>query len=41
MVDAAGDVPALVIACSAAQDLKADSYREFFAITARKISSPS
>jgi exodeoxyribonuclease V beta subunit len=31
MVDAAGDVPALVIACSAAQDLKADSYREFFA----------
>jgi exodeoxyribonuclease V beta subunit len=31
MVDAAGDVPALVIACSSAQDLKADSYREFFA----------
>ncbi|MQA40782.1 exodeoxyribonuclease V subunit beta [Rugamonas aquatica] len=31
MVNAAGDVPALVIACSAAQDLKADSYREFFA----------
>ncbi|WP_343729655.1 exodeoxyribonuclease V subunit beta [Duganella sp.] len=31
MVDAAGDAPALMIACSAAQDLKADSYREFFA----------
>ncbi|WP_373987503.1 exodeoxyribonuclease V subunit beta [Duganella sp. BuS-21] len=31
MVDAAGDLPALVLACSAAQDLKADSYREFFA----------
>jgi exodeoxyribonuclease V beta subunit len=31
MVDASGDVPALVIACSAAQDLKADGYREFFA----------
>ncbi|MBP1203226.1 exodeoxyribonuclease V beta subunit [Duganella sp. 1411] len=31
MVDADGDVPALVVACSAAQDLKADSYREFFA----------
>ncbi|SDF67112.1 MULTISPECIES: exodeoxyribonuclease V subunit beta [unclassified Duganella] len=31
MVGADGDVPALVIACSAAQDLKADSYREFFA----------
>ncbi|SHN09758.1 DNA helicase/exodeoxyribonuclease V, beta subunit [Duganella sacchari] len=31
MVEAGGDVPALVIACSAAQDLKADSYREFFA----------
>nr|WP_315257857.1 exodeoxyribonuclease V subunit beta [uncultured Duganella sp.] len=31
MVDASGPVPALVLACSAAQDLKADSYREFFA----------
>jgi exodeoxyribonuclease V beta subunit len=31
MVDAQGDVPALTISCSAAQDLKADSYREFFA----------
>jgi exodeoxyribonuclease V beta subunit len=31
MVDASGDVPALIIASSAAQDLKADSYRDFFA----------
>ena len=31
MVDARGDVPALILACSAAQDLKAESYREFFA----------
>ena len=31
MVNADGDVPALVIACSATQDLKADGYREFFA----------
>ncbi|MRW85893.1 exodeoxyribonuclease V subunit beta [Pseudoduganella sp. FT26W] len=31
MVDAAGDVPALVIACSATQELKAEGYREFFA----------
>ncbi|MYM84709.1 exodeoxyribonuclease V subunit beta [Duganella sp. FT50W] len=31
MVDASGHTPALVLACSAAQDLKADSYREFFA----------
>ena len=31
MVNADGDVPALIIACSAAQDLKADTYREFFA----------
>lgn len=31
MVDAGGDVPALVLACSATQDLKADSYRDFFA----------
>jgi exodeoxyribonuclease V beta subunit len=31
MVDAAGDIPALIIAASAAQDLKADGYREFFA----------
>jgi exodeoxyribonuclease V beta subunit len=31
MVNADGDVPALVIACSEAQDLKADGYREFFA----------
>jgi exodeoxyribonuclease V beta subunit len=31
MVDANGDVPALIIACSAAQDLKADTYRDFFA----------
>jgi exodeoxyribonuclease V beta subunit len=31
LVDADGDVPALVIACSATQDLKAERYREFFA----------
>jgi exodeoxyribonuclease V beta subunit len=31
LVDASGDAPALVIACSATQELKADSYREFFA----------
>ncbi|MRW90713.1 exodeoxyribonuclease V subunit beta [Duganella sp. FT80W] len=31
MVDADGDVPALVISCSAEQNLKADSYREYFA----------
>jgi len=31
MVDTAGDVPALMIACSAAQDLKAEGYREYFA----------
>ncbi|MYM70499.1 exodeoxyribonuclease V subunit beta [Pseudoduganella sp. FT55W] len=31
MVNAAGDVPAMVIACSAAQDLKSEAYRDFFA----------
>jgi exodeoxyribonuclease V beta subunit len=31
MVNADGDMPALVVACSATQDLKADGYREFFA----------
>ena len=31
MVDAGGDAPALVIACSATQELKAEGYREFFA----------
>jgi exodeoxyribonuclease V beta subunit len=31
MVSAAGDAPALVIACSATQELKAEGYREFFA----------
>jgi exodeoxyribonuclease V beta subunit len=31
MVDAGGDAPALVIACSETQELKADGYREFFA----------
>ncbi|TFW23038.1 exodeoxyribonuclease V subunit beta [Duganella callida] len=31
MVGADGDIPALMIACSAAQDLKADGYRDYFA----------
>jgi exodeoxyribonuclease V beta subunit len=31
MVDVKGDAAALVVACSATQELKADSYREFFA----------
>ena len=31
MVDAGGDAPALVIACSTTQELKAEGYREFFA----------